>query len=117
MEVNRTMPIDIENLNLEELLQLNKRIVHRIQYLSRLKTRSQLDKFEVGDQVTFQSNGRMAQGVIVRVNQKSLSVRTQNSYWNIHPNFVTKVASSKEFFENGMADFHNDKKTEQITDG
>lgn len=43
------MAFDIEKLSLEELFDLNKRVVRRIQYLNSLKTRAQLDKFEVGD--------------------------------------------------------------------
>ena len=51
------MPIDIEKFSLEELVDLNKRVVRRIEYLHSLKTRAHLDKFEVGDKVTFQSDG------------------------------------------------------------
>ena len=42
------MPIDIEKLSVEELIDLNKRVVRRIQYLHSLKTRAHLDRFEGG---------------------------------------------------------------------
>lgn len=87
------MAIDIEHLSLEELFELNKRIIHRVQYLQSLKTRAALDKFELGDRVTFQSDGRTIEGVVIRVNQKTLSVKTKESRWNISPRCVTKVAS------------------------
>ena len=89
------MPIDIEKLALEDLLDLNRRVIRRIQYLSSLKTRSQLDRYEVGDRVSFQSDGRAVEGIIVRVNRKTLSVRTKDSHWNLHPHFVTKLSGPR----------------------
>ena len=89
------MLIDIEKFSLEELFDLNKRIVRRIEYLHSLKTRSHLDKFEVGDRVTFQSDGRVVEGIVTRVNRKTLSVRTKDTRWNIHPRFVAKVSTTK----------------------
>ena len=86
------MPIDIEKLSLDELIDLNRRVVRRIQYLASLKTRAQLDRFEVGDRVTFQSDGRAVEGIVVRVNRKTLSIRTKDTHWNIHPKFLTKVS-------------------------
>jgi hypothetical protein len=83
--------MDLEKMSREELLTLNKRIIERLQYLSRMKTRSALDRFEVGDLVGFQSEGRMIEGLVIRVNQKSLSVKTKDSHWTIHPQFVTKL--------------------------
>ncbi len=106
------MDIDVEKLSLEELVDLNKRVVHRIRYLYSLKTRSQLDRFEVGDHVTFQGDGKTIAGVVVRpplhrwgtvrqcssggrVNQKTLSVLTDcRHHWKIHPKFLTKVHAS-----------------------
>lgn len=86
------MPFDIEKLSLEELIDLNRRVVRRIQYLASLKTRAQLDRFEVGDRVTFQSDGRAVEGIVVRVNRKTLSIRTKDTHWNIHPKFLTKIS-------------------------
>ena len=85
------MNVDIEKLSQEELLELNRRIVRRLDYLHSLKTRSQLDRFEPGDRVSFQSDGRTVEGIVVRVNRKTLSVRTKDTHWNIHPRFLSKV--------------------------
>jgi hypothetical protein len=81
------MPLDIEKLNLEELLALNRQVIRRIKYFHGLKTQAHLDRFEVGDQVSFLSNGRAVEGIVTRVNHKSLSVKTKDSRWTIHPSF------------------------------
>ncbi len=85
------MHIDIEKLSLEELLELNRRVVRRIDYLHSLKTRAHLDRFEPGDRISFQSDGHAVEGVVLRVNSKTLSIRTKDAHWNIHPRFVTKL--------------------------
>lgn len=85
------MHVDIEKLSLDELLDLNRRVVRRIEYLHGLKTRAHLDRFEPGDRVSFQNEGRMVEGVVVRVNQKTLSIKTKDTYWRIHPRFLTKL--------------------------
>jgi hypothetical protein len=83
--------MDIEKMTLEQLLDLNKRVVRRIDYLHSLKTRAHLDRFEIGDRVSFQSEGRPVEGVVVRVSQKTLSIKTKDTYWRIHPRFLTKL--------------------------
>jgi len=88
------MHIDIEKLSLEELLELNRRVVRRIDYLHSLKTRAHLDRFEPGDRISFQSDGHAVEGVVLRVNSKTLSIRTKDAHWNIHPRFVTKLPVS-----------------------
>lgn len=87
--------MDIEKLTLEQLLDLNKRIIHHIKYLHSLKTRAHLDRFEISDRVTFQNEGRPVEGIVVRVNQKTLSVKTNDTYWRIHPRFLTKLPGPK----------------------
>lgn len=81
-------------MTLPELLRLNRRVIDRIHYLQKLKTRSQLDRFLPGDRVGFQHEGRTVEGVVVRVNQKTLSVHTSEGHWNIHPHFLTRLGTS-----------------------
>ena len=87
--------MDIEKLSLEQLSDLNQRVVRRIEYLQSLKTRAHLDRFEAGDRVSFPSEGRQIEGVVIRVNRKTLSIKTKDTYWRIHPRFLTKLPGPK----------------------
>jgi preprotein translocase subunit YajC len=87
--------IDIEKLSYEELIQLNHRIIRRIQYLQSLKTQAAIDRFQIGDKVFFQSGGRRIEGIVVRVNRKTLGVHTADANWNIHPGMVSKINEQK----------------------
>jgi hypothetical protein len=101
---------DVEKLSLEELIDLNKRVVRRIEYMMSLKTRSQLDRFELGERVVFHSEGRHIEGVVIRVNRKTLSVKTGEGYWNIHPRFVTKLTGLKTETPLTIEDILHEKK-------
>lgn len=83
--------MDIEKLSLEQLIELNRRIVRRIRYLSEIKTGDALRKFEIGDRVSFQNEGRTVEGMVVRVNQKTATIQTKEGSWRIPPRFLTKV--------------------------
>lgn len=89
------MRLDIESLSLDQLLELNRSVIRRIEHLQGLKTRAHLERFDVGDRVSFQGDGRPAEGVVIRVNQKSVSVKTSDGYWRIHPRFLTKLPGPK----------------------
>lgn len=108
------MPFDIEKLSLEELIALNRRLVDRIRYLHSLKTRAQLDRFEVGDRVSFQSDGRTVEGIVVRVNRKTLSIHTEHSHWNIHPKFLTKVSGSASSLPQDVRNIIDGQKREDM---
>jgi hypothetical protein len=42
--------------------------------------------------MNLQSDGRAVEGIVVRVNRKTLSIYTDHNHWNIHPKFSTKVS-------------------------
>lgn len=85
------MDIEIENLTLKELIEFHDRIASRIWELQRTKLSEKLGEFQIGDKVSFQNEGKIITGTIIRVNRKSLSVRTQENCWYINPWGVTKL--------------------------
>ena len=96
--------MDIERLSLEQLLELNRRIVRRVDYLQRLKTQAHLDRFDLGDKVSFQSEGRQVEGIVIRVNQKTVSIKTKDGLWRIHPRFLTKMPGPKSEIPSDVRD-------------
>jgi len=85
------MNIDIDKLSKGELLELNHRIVERLKYLSERETLELSRKFRVGDEVEFRSGETMTRGMVIRINRKTLSIRTREGRWNIPPQFLRKV--------------------------
>ena len=83
----------IEKLDLEDLLMLNRLIVERVNHITRIKRGMQLLKFSPGDRVRFESrDGDEMEGVVMRVNQKTVSVDTGgDGWWRVAPGMLTKI--------------------------
>lgn len=90
------MNIDIDRLSREELLELNRRIVARLKYLSEKEILEISRKFKAGDVVEFRSGESMIRGVVIRINRKTLSIRTKEGQWNVPPQFLRKVKESNK---------------------
>ncbi len=89
------MAIDIDQLNEEQLLDLNFRIVERLKMLSHMKAHAQMLEFRIGQRVTFRTQDGVDQfGVITKYNRKSVTVITDSGHqWNIAPGFLREVPS------------------------
>jgi hypothetical protein len=48
--------------------------------------------FTVGDNVKFTHRHETLKGVIVKINIKTIKVKTSNTMWKVSPSFLTKVA-------------------------
>jgi hypothetical protein len=90
------MKTDIDKLNEDELIDLNHRIVARLQFLNQMRAHSQMLDFRIGDRVTFQPEGRPPLiGIITRYNKKTVTVITDSGqHWNVAPGLLRKAASA-----------------------
>jgi hypothetical protein len=85
--------IDVDNLSLAQLIQLHDKIARRIWQLQQAAYSDKLQEFQIGEKVKFHNEqGETLLGIIIRVNKKSLTVRTdRGNKWYLHPWAVTKV--------------------------
>jgi hypothetical protein len=68
--------IDLEPFTEEDLIKLNEQIIERLIALKNQSKQEQIFQFKVGDIVSFLNAGQKEEGVIIRVNQKTVSVMT-----------------------------------------
>ena len=87
------MPIDIDALTESELIDLNHRIVARLQFLRQLEAHASMLEFRIGERVTFHPEGRAAiTGMITRYNKKTVSIVTDDGQrWNVAPRFLERA--------------------------
>ena len=88
------MDIQIENLSLKELVELHDRIARRMWELGRRELNAKLGEFQIGDKVNFHGEGKTITGTVIRVNRKTLSVRSQEGNWYVPPWAVTKISET-----------------------
>ena len=90
------MNINIDGLSKKELLELNRRIIARLKYLSERYTLEFSKKFRIGDVVEFRSEESMIRGIVIRINRKTLSIKTEEGHWNVPPQFLRKVGKGEK---------------------
>ena len=86
------MPIDIDHLSFEELLELNRRVVARLKALEPMRVQAEMMRFRPGQRVRFEHQGRRLFGTLVKHNRKTVTVITdQGERWNVSPHLLSPV--------------------------
>jgi hypothetical protein len=86
---------DLAKLSEDELIELNRRIVERLQLLRSAKSLAQLAKFSVGMVVEFDADdGRTVSGTIARLNQRTATVVTASGRWRVSPGLLRPAKAS-----------------------
>ena len=91
------MPIDIDRLTEAELIDLNRRIVERLKFLSQMRAHAQMLDFSIGDRVCFDADPfRTVSGVIVKYNRKTVTILAGDGQpWRVSPSLLRHEAPMK----------------------
>ena len=83
------MPIDIDGLSLEELHQLNHRVVERIKMLRTMQAHVDMMAFNLGARVSFDSQEGRQLATLVKYNRKTVTVLTDDGrQWRVSPSLL-----------------------------
>ena len=89
------MNINIDNMNEDELLALNSRVIARLKLIQQHNTLNSMIKFEVGQRVSFDPDGRMRTGVLIKFNPKTVVVLTDDGQrWKVSPQLIRHLIDS-----------------------
>lgn len=81
--------MNIDDLSIEQLLELNAVICRRIDYLRTRAAQDVLIKLRLGQEVHFQSNEGQIFGRVIKINQKTVVVRSEdNRQWKLPAGLV-----------------------------
>ena len=90
------MHINIDNMTQDELLALNRRVLARLKLLEQHDTLNSMVKFEVGQRVSFNPDGRIRTGLLVKFNPKTVVVRTlEGMRWKVPPQLLSHVVENE----------------------
>lgn len=86
----------LRHMGEEDLLFLNRMLVERLNLLAQARSTVQLAQFSEGDPIEFTtSDGVVKQGVVVRLNKKTASLRTDDAQnWKVSPSLLRKLTSA-----------------------
>lgn len=92
------MPIDIDRLSEEELIDLNHRVVERLRFIRQAYAHRAMLQYRIGERVWFETDTRgRVEGVITRYNRKSVSILSADGHqWRVAPVFLHKLDSEAE---------------------
>jgi hypothetical protein len=86
------MPIDIDGLTYEELLNLNHRIVERLKMLEAMQAHVDMMAFNLGTRVSFDSQHGRQLGTLVKYNRKTVTVLSDDGrQWRVSPGLLSPV--------------------------
>jgi hypothetical protein len=90
--------IDIDKLSVEELVDLNHRVVERLRFMEAMHHHAEMMKFSIGEKVAFEPPGRPRQtGTLVKYNKKSVTVITDSGQkWTVAPELISKAKDQKK---------------------
>ena len=93
------MPNDIDKLTHSELIDLNNRVVARLNFLQQMRVHASMLEFSTGERVTFQPDGHgVLYGIIAKYNRKSATVIAETGQrWTVSPGFLRKVEPAPTF--------------------
>jgi hypothetical protein len=87
------MNIDLDKMSEQQLRQLNREIVSRLQMISAVRRTTALAAFRVGDRVAFDADHGTVTGIVVRINQKTASIDADDGRsWRVSPGALNKIA-------------------------
>ena len=76
---------DMDRTDLNLVAELHKQT-------SRAVSAREASKFIVGDTVQFTSGSRLIEGIVEKVNRKTINVSTHTQNWRVSPSLLSKVA-------------------------
>ena len=85
----------LRHMGEQDLLFLNRMVVERLNLLAQAKSTVQLAQFAEGDRVEFTTQeGIVKRAVVVRLNKKTASLRTEDAQnWKVSPALLRKAVS------------------------
>lgn len=86
------MPVDIDGLSLDELMQLNHRVVERIKMLQAMQAHVDMMAFDLGAKVSFDTDEGRILGTLVKYNRKTVNVLTDDGrHYRVTPRLLSAV--------------------------
>ncbi len=81
---------ELNKFDEEQLRELNRRVVARLNLFQKARNLKSLAKFNIGDRIYFIHEGRKMTGTVIRLNQKSASVHLdEGGHWTVAPGFLS----------------------------
>jgi hypothetical protein len=87
----------VETLDEDQLHALYHVVAQRLQLAQKAHALAAISQFQVLDRVSFVHNAKPYEGIVTRLNQKTISITLDDgTRWNVAPSLLTKVADRRD---------------------
>lgn len=87
----------IDKLDDEDLLPLYTQIGHRLNLIRKARDLYALSHLSIGQRAAFHHNGQHIEGIIIRINQRTVSIFTDDGRrWTVAPRYLQRVADPSQ---------------------
>lgn len=103
---------EIQKLNYDELIEVNRRVVARIKELREARNRFEIRQFRIGNSVEFcTTEGELITGIVARINKKTVGIITEEGeMWRVSPSMLKKSSKTIELeTDQGILDFQQEQ--------
>ena len=86
----------LDMLSYDELQFFNRRVYEKLKDRRAEEAQRSLVNFRIGDKVSFKHVGGTIVGIIVRLNQRTAGIFTEDGHnWRVHPSLLRKIILQK----------------------
>ncbi|MGB5466273.1 MAG: hypothetical protein WBM84_09350 [Sedimenticolaceae bacterium] len=86
------MPVDLDRLSYEELVELNHKVVERLKMLEAMQAHLSMMRFNLGQRVSFDSQYGRQVGTVVKYNRKTVTVLGEDGrQWRVSPGLLSPM--------------------------
>jgi len=86
----------IEKLNEQELRRVHQATAERLNLFHKVNALYAMKDFHILERVSFTHNGTAYNGIITRLNQRTITVTVDGgTKWTVHPSFLKKISQEK----------------------
>lgn len=90
------MSVDIDHLSLDQLYELNDRVVERINQLEGEQALRAMMALKLGSRVSFDSQYGRQVGTVAKFNRKTVVVLTEDRKWRVSPHLLSPVDDTSD---------------------
>ena len=102
-QIPKQITATINTLNENQLHTLHQIIVSRLKLMHSARAMYAMKDFNILDRVYFDQNGKRIEGIITRLNQKTITVTTDDKgHWNVSPGLLTKIENAQPASNSGI---------------
>ena len=84
----------LKELTEHQLYLLDEKVAERLKFFQQARNLQSMTRFSVLDKVMFEHYGEKIIGTVTRLNQRTVTIKTDKGGWKVSPSLLTKIINA-----------------------